>query len=134
MDIPTSTFEFVGNRSGDAGQPLAGAVAGCLRMQGRVGLEKIVGAFLAAGMGRVAESWIGPGANMPISGEDVVRALGIERVRALADSAGLAWPEAARQLALLIPPFVDFLTPDGRIPGDALIERGVAVLESLMAA
>lgn len=134
MDILSLAAARVGGQPGASRTGLVPAVVGFLRAQGRMGLESLLGAFGAIGLGAEAASWVGVGDNRPISGDDVVRALGIDCVRAMGDSAGIGYQEAARQLALLIPPLVDFLTPDGRIPEDALIEGGLGLLDRARAA
>ncbi len=85
------------------------------------GLTGLVSAFQRNGLGGVVASWIGTGANLPISAEQLQSVLGSDQLGAVASSLGLSQPEAAAKLAQALPDVVDKLTPSGTVPeGGAL--------------
>jgi uncharacterized protein YidB (DUF937 family) len=96
------------------------------------GLGGLLQRFQSAGLGDQIASWIGSGANTPISADQIKSALGDGPLRALAEHAGLDEDEAASHLSSLLPQMVDKLTPGGQVPAEGLQESGVAgALDSL---
>ena len=92
---------------------LAGGAAGSV-LSG--GLTDLLKQFEQAGQGDVAKSWVGTGPNKQISPDDIERALGQERVNALAEQAGLSRVALLSGLSEQLPEMVDQLTPHGRLP------------------
>lgn len=80
------------------------------------GLAGLLQQFTDSGLGDVANSWVGTGQNLPISGNQIVQALGSPQIRHMASQLGLAPDAVAGQLANLLPSVVDQLTPQGRVP------------------
>ena len=80
------------------------------------GLAGLVKAFSDKGLGDVVGSWVGTGANLPVSPDQIQQALGKDRVQQLAQQQGLAPDALVSQLAQVLPGFVDKLTPGGQIP------------------
>jgi uncharacterized protein YidB (DUF937 family) len=80
------------------------------------GLQGVVQQFEKSGMGNVVQSWIGKGANLPISVEQLHQVLGNEAVQSLAAKTGLSVPELLQKLSQVLPATVDGMTPDGVIP------------------
>lgn len=80
------------------------------------GLEGIVQGFVKSGLGDLASSWVGKGANLPISTEQLQKGLGAGHISQLAASAGLSEAAVASALATLLPTVIDKLTPDGAVP------------------
>ena len=78
------------------------------------GLAGLLQRFQGAGLGDAVGSWVGGGADQPVSPDQVKSALGDGPLRTLAEHAGLDEDEAAAHLAGLLPPLVDRLTPDGQ--------------------
>jgi uncharacterized protein YidB (DUF937 family) len=68
------------------------------------------------GLGNVANSWVGPGQNQPVSPGQLGSALGPDIIRTIAQRSGLSEEEVARQLSQVLPGIVDKLTPEGRMP------------------
>ena len=80
------------------------------------GLSGLVKAFEAGGLANVVNSWVGTGANMPITPDQIEKAIGPERLAALAAKTGIS-PETVRStLAQVLPGIVDKLTPNGKLP------------------
>ncbi|MFK8845793.1 YidB family protein [Streptomyces sp. Ac-502] len=90
------------------------------------GIQAVLGKLLQGELGRQAHSWVGRGANEPVTPEQVAQALPGETLRRIAEEHGVSAQEAARQLAHTLPQAVDRLTPDGRIPQDPALQDLVA--------
>ena len=101
---------------------------------GSAGLDGLLRQFQGAGLGRQVDSWVGTGANMSISPEQIMDVFGQERVAQMAAQAGVSEQDASTGLAALLPEFVNQLTPAGRMPaetevGDALgdLQRSLGI-------
>jgi uncharacterized protein YidB (DUF937 family) len=90
------------------------------------GLGGLLERFQASGLGPQVASWIGNGANQPVSAEQVRSALGDGPLRTLAEHVGLSEDETAAHLSGLLPQLVDHLTPNGQTPDAGMLEGGVA--------
>lgn len=104
----------LGSVLGGGGRSLAQAALDLVQQQG--GLPGIVDRFKAAGMGAQADSWVGTGANQPISAADLQRALGAGDLSGLASRFGLSSGDMGSGLAQMLPELINQLTPQGRIP------------------
>jgi uncharacterized protein YidB (DUF937 family) len=82
------------------------------------GLPGIMAKLQQAGLGEHAQSWVGTGQNMPVSGDQLSQALGGANIGALAQQFGLSHGEANSGLASMLPQIIDHLTPHGQIPPD----------------
>ena len=80
------------------------------------GLAGLVQQLAASGLGPQVESWIGSGANLPVSGDQIQQALGSEKIQQLAQQVGLDPAQLSGALAHLLPHAVDQLTPGGQMP------------------
>ena len=80
------------------------------------GLSRLVEQFRAAGLEDVVSSWIGTGANLPVSPEQLTNVLGRSKLTDMASGAGIPFDQVAGKLAELLPGIVDALTPEGRLP------------------
>ncbi|KUJ67658.1 hypothetical protein ACZ90_25665 [Streptomyces albus subsp. albus] len=74
------------------------------------------------GLAEQARSWVGTGANTPVSGPELAQALPYQTLDHVARQAGVSPEEAADRLAGLLPETVDMLTPDGQVPQGSLEE------------
>ncbi len=106
----------LGGEGGAGANPAAmGAVAQMLQSQpGGVGaiLQKLEG----AGLGGVAQSWLGGGANQPVSPDQVQGALGSDAVGQVAGQLGVPPDQAAGHIAQFLPMIMDHLSPGGQPP------------------
>jgi uncharacterized protein YidB (DUF937 family) len=82
------------------------------------GLKSVLAGFEANGLGTQAASWVGKGANEPISAADVEKVVGYEQLAGIASELGVSEAEAAEGVAQMLPAVVDRLTPDGVVPAD----------------
>jgi uncharacterized protein YidB (DUF937 family) len=90
------------------------------------GLSKMVNGAQASGLSAQADSWVGTGANEPVSGREVRGIVGDDTVSELAHNAGITDDEAADVLAQVVPQVVNRLTPDGQLPADDDLDQLVA--------
>lgn len=80
------------------------------------GLPGLMAKFQQAGLGDMIGSWLGTGANQPISGEQLSSVLGSGPLAQIAAQLGMAPAAAAGQLADVLPGLVDKLSPQGQAP------------------
>ncbi|MBI4890206.1 MAG: DUF937 domain-containing protein [Acidobacteria bacterium] len=96
------------------------------------GLQGLAQAFQQKGLGEVAASWIGTGANLPISADQLQQVLGSGVLQSLGSKVGLQPDAVAPQLAELLPGLVDKLTPGGAMPQGDLTSLGASLLGDLL--
>ena len=80
------------------------------------GLQNIASQFEKNGFGDTIKSWISQGRNLPITADQIQQALGSEKVKELAAKMGLPVDKLAELLAQHLPPAIDKVTPDGKLP------------------
>jgi uncharacterized protein YidB (DUF937 family) len=90
------------------------------------GLSRMVSGAQASGLSAQADSWVGTGANAPVSGQEVRGIVGEDTVSQFAQQAGISDDEAADVLAQVVPHVVNGLTPDGQLPADDDLDALVA--------
>lgn len=77
------------------------------------GLAEMLGQLQSAGLGDIAESWVGTGDNQAVEPSQIEAALGSDAISNFASQAGVAQEEAPNLLAQLLPEMIDKLTPQG---------------------
>jgi len=99
------------------------------------GLPGIISKFEHGGMADHVGSWLGTGANMPISGAQLQEILGSGSIGEIAQRLGLSHGDASSGLAQVLPQVVDKLTPQGQVPADHgdIVARARALLEQMHA-
>jgi uncharacterized protein YidB (DUF937 family) len=71
---------------------------------------------------------VGKGANLPVSGDQLTRALGSDKMREIASGLGMSHSDASNSLASVLPELIDKLTPEGSIPEDNMLKQGLDIL------
>ena len=99
--------------SGLLGGGQANAGSGAMTGGGMGGLGGIVSKFEQAGLGNVAESWIGNGANQPVSPDQLQSVFGQGQTQAMAAQAGMDHGDFLQQLSQELPQAVDGATQGG---------------------
>jgi uncharacterized protein YidB (DUF937 family) len=99
---------------GAAGAELVSLISGLIEKHG--GVQGIVAHLQQQGLRETVQSWVQPGDNLPISATQVHQVFDAQTLQELAGKAGLSLPEAAHELAALLPQAIDKLTPGGVIP------------------
>lgn len=87
------------------------------------GLTDLIGKLTTGGAAPHVNSWVGPGANQPIQPGQLGSALGQQTLDDLAVRAGMSKEELLNQLALVLPQLINHLTPSGRVPTLAELEK-----------
>jgi uncharacterized protein YidB (DUF937 family) len=105
---------FDGLVGGVVGAGMVTVITGILEKHG--GLQGVVNEFERNGLGPTVQSWVGTGANQPISPNDVHRTVGADLLEQLAAKAGMSVPELTQKLSEILPQVVDRMTPGGTIP------------------
>lgn len=121
--------EMLGGLLGNSGQH-KGIVQAILESPG--GLGGLLGSLQSSGLAGAVGSWIGTGANQPVTGEQVQAALPGDLLGQLAGRAGLDPSQVSSGLAQILPGLVDKLTPSGSLPqGNGLQDALGSLLGSL---
>jgi uncharacterized protein YidB (DUF937 family) len=100
---------FDGVLGGLVGGEMAAVVNGLIEKHG--GVQGIVAQMEQQGLGPTVRSWVGEGANAPISADQVHQAFGADTIQALAAKAGLNPQDVAQKLAQLLPQTISKLAP-----------------------
>ncbi len=111
-DLMSSVMNLIGGQSG--------------------GLKGLIGQFTSKGMGDVVGSWVGTGANLPISAEQLRNVLGSDTITTIAAKLGVDPNAVTTQLAALLPQVVDKLTPDGKVPEGDIMSKGMSMLGGIL--
>lgn len=82
------------------------------------GLSGLLAKLQQGGLADVVQSWIGHGANQPVSADALGSALGPDLLGQVARQFGGNSQQAAGTLAQILPGLIDQLTPKGQVPAD----------------
>ena len=99
---------------GLVGGKMAAMVNGLIERHG--GVQGIVAQMESQGLGNTVKSWVGTGANLPLSADQIRAAFGTDVISGLAAKFGMNSQEFAQKLAQVLPQAVDKLTPNGVVP------------------
>ena len=124
---------FESKRAAEAGQPaganpteggLLGGLGGLLGGLGGAGaLGALVAQLQRNGLGQQVNSWIGHGKNQPVAPHELADALGDDTLQHLQDQTGMPRDALLRELAQNLPDAVHEVTPEGREPNDAELQK-----------
>jgi uncharacterized protein YidB (DUF937 family) len=106
---------FDGVLGGIVGAEMATVVNGLIQKHG--GVQGIVAQLEQQGLGGTVRSWVGSGANQPITPDQIHQAFGSDTITALAAKVGLSPDVLAAKLSQVLPQAIDKLTPAGAVPG-----------------
>jgi uncharacterized protein YidB (DUF937 family) len=93
------------------------------------GITGLIQKFNEKGLGAHMSSWISTGENLPISADQIKEALGGEKIKELASKLNLGEHDTSKSLADLLPQLIDRLTPDGSVPHQDMLNRGIDMLK-----
>lgn len=105
---------FDGLLGGAVGAEMATVVSSLIEKHG--GVQGIVTQLEQQGLGSTVRSWVGTGANQPITPDQVHQAFGVGTITELAAKVGLSPQELAAKLSAILPGALDKLTPGGTVP------------------
>src|ERR1700692_1143117 len=111
---------------------LTGALGGSLGQVEAAAMPALISAVLAqpnlgdlqglanqlqqGGLGNQVQSWLGNGANLPVSADQLRAALGSEQVRQMAEHFGVSPDAALKLLSEHLPGVIDKASPSGALP------------------
>ena len=99
-----------GGQTGGMGNQGMGGMGG--------GLGSLVSQFEQAGLGHVAQSWVGNGPNQPVSPQQLQSVFGEDQVQGMASQAGMQPQDFLSQLSQHLPNAVHGMTPNGQLPDE----------------
>jgi uncharacterized protein YidB (DUF937 family) len=105
-----------------ANQTLASELCNMVTGRGGPGLQKLVDLFYQKGLGDEISSWISRHPNLPITPEQIQSVLGDEKVKELAEKAGISIQDASEAISWILPRIVDMATPSGQAPGSPIFD------------
>jgi uncharacterized protein YidB (DUF937 family) len=105
---------FDGVLGGVLGAEMTTVVSGLIEKHG--GVQGIVAQLEQQGLGPTVQSWVGNGANQPISAAQVHQAFGPEILSQLAAKAGITPQDLTQKISQYLPQVIDKLTPGGIVP------------------
>jgi uncharacterized protein YidB (DUF937 family) len=92
------------------------------------GLNGLVQQFEQQGLGHLVQSWVGNGANLPITPAQVQQVLGSQYVQQFAQQHGIDLNTASANIAQILPQLVNHVTPNGQVPPHADVQGLVSGL------
>ena len=121
---------LLGGGGGGAGGMLGGLLGGGQQQpqQGGMGggLGGLLSQFQNAGLGHIAQSWVGNGPNQQVSPDQLQQVFGQQQVNQWAQQTNMQPHDLLSQLSQYLPHAVDHMTPGGQMPeGDAFGGAGV---------
>jgi uncharacterized protein YidB (DUF937 family) len=83
------------------------------------GLPGVLEKFKSAGFTDEVVSWVGKGANMQISAEQITQVLGSTTIQTAANKLGINASEISAKIAEYLPQVIDRMTPNGEVGRDS---------------
>ena len=96
---------------GVVGAEMVTVVNGLIEKHG--GVQGVIAQLEQQGLGGTVRSWVGSGANQPITPDQVHQAFGSDVVKQLAAKVGMSPEDMAAKLSQILPQAIDKLTPGG---------------------
>ncbi len=100
------------------GQPAAAGGVGQQAGGMAAGLGGLMASFEQAGLGHIAQSWVGNGPNQSVSPQQLQNVFGEQQVQSMAGQAGMAPTDFLSQLSQHLPSAVNGMTPSGQLPNE----------------
>jgi uncharacterized protein YidB (DUF937 family) len=125
----TLSSVFGNNASPEGGKTLIQAALEFVNNQPG-GLSGLVKQFQEKGAGEIISSWVGTGANQPISPDTLQNVLGADTLSGIAQKAGMSPEQVSGLLAQVLPQVVNGATPNGQVPAGGQLDVS-SVLSSL---
>ena len=85
------------------------------------GLGSLVAQFEQAGLGHIAQSWVGNGQNQSVSPSQLQSVFGQNQVQNMASQAGMEPNDFLSRLSQHLPNAVHAATPDGQLPDEGTV-------------
>jgi uncharacterized protein YidB (DUF937 family) len=128
MGIMDLAGQFLGDgQGGGTPNPLLNSAIGLIQNHPG-GLQGLLGKLQESGLGAEVASWVGSGENLPVSADQIRKALGADQVEALGQQAGVSPEHAGNGLAALLPELISKLTPAGQVAQEGSPQEGLGGL------
>ncbi len=113
----------MGGMGGVLGGLLGGGMGGGQQQAGGMGggIGGLVSQFENAGLGHIAQSWVGNGQNQSVSPDQLQSVFGQGQVNQMASQAGMQPTDFLSQLAQHLPNAVHQMTPNGQVPDEGTV-------------
>ena len=86
----------------------------------------------ATGLGAVAQSWIGNGANQAITPAQVEQVLSSSQLSQIASQSGLPPDQLKSGIAAILPHLVSGLSPNGSLPAPAQVQGMIGQIQGAL--
>lgn len=98
------------------------------------GLDGLLAKLQQGGLEPVVKSWLGNGQNLPVSAEQITKALGNPQIAAVAKQFGIDPQQVSSQIATQLPAIIDKLSPGGALSGNPqdLLAQGASLLKGFL--
>jgi uncharacterized protein YidB (DUF937 family) len=113
-DLIGGVLRGMTGQQGDA-SALPNILAQVLRNTDLSSIGGLLDQLQKSGLGPQVTSWLGNGANLPVSADQLRSALGDERVRQIAASLGIPVDVVLGQLSQHLPATIDKMSPNGTL-------------------
>ena len=127
-DMAGKAFESLGF-GGGGNANLLNTVLSMLANKESGGLSSMVKGFQEKGLGDIVSSWISTGKNLPISADQLRSGIGEDKISEIARQTGMSSEDVSLNLKDLLPNLIDKITPDGQMPEENLLEKGLDILK-----
>jgi uncharacterized protein YidB (DUF937 family) len=114
-DLIGGVLKGLTGQQGQAGGGLGGILGQVLGNTDLGSLGGLLDQLQKSGLGPQVASWLGNGANLPISVDQLRQALGDDTIRQIAASFGIPVDQLLNQLSQNLPATVDKLSPNGTL-------------------
>ena len=117
MSIIDTIMQKVSGEAGASGADpaLLGHLADLVNNPETGGLQGLIQKFHSNGLGDLVNSWVGPGANQAISGNQIAQVLGQDRLAAIASKFGMQPDQISGLVAQHLPGIISKLTSSGTV-------------------
>jgi uncharacterized protein YidB (DUF937 family) len=119
-----------GDGGGDKSKLISALIPVVVGLLANGGLQKILDSMKKQGLTAEAQSWVGDGENLPISGDQAKEVVGVDQVKQIADQIGLPEGQAADLIAQALPQVVDKASPEGKEPLEDQVNNALESLKS----
>ena len=122
---------LMGGNNGGGNSPMGGVLSSLLGGGGQGmgqgggmtggGIGGLVSQFEQAGLGHIAQSWVGNGPNQSVSPDQLQSVFGQGQVQNMASQAGMQPHDFLSQLSQHLPNAVDQMTPNGQASDEGTV-------------
>jgi uncharacterized protein YidB (DUF937 family) len=114
-DLIGGVLKGLAGQQGQAGGGLGGILGQVLANTDLGSLGGLLTQLQKSGLGPQVNSWLGNGANLPISVDQLRQALGDDTIRQIAKSFGIPVDQLLNTLSQTLPATIDKLSPNGTL-------------------